>query len=787
LAPEFDSLEFNKICEKIASCAVSEPGKELALQIKPELDHPTLLKKFNQVTELRDILEYDQFPPVDGIRDLRPLVKKARLAAGMLGTAELAWIVQNLTIVRRLQQFFAGRIEKIPNLKAITSELRALPATEKEINRCIDCDSNLVKDEASPELAAIRSQINHAQATVRRKIESKLKQFSEQGYLQENVVSIRDGRFVLIVKDEYKRKIKGLIHGQSSSGSSFFIEPVDVFEDNNHIRELQTRELREVEKVLMRLSDLVRKDIVAIEHNIVVLADLDLVFAKAVFAKMINGHQPEITTDNSIALYSGRHPLLVLRMGEKNVVPLDVELGDKIYTLIISGPNAGGKTVALKTIGLLTLMARCGLHIPALPHSRIGDIRQIFVSIGDQQSIDNDLSTFSSHIKTLADIARHADSATLALVDEIGAATDPEEGTALAMSLLENLTIKKCLSVVTTHLGALKAFAFQNPGIENASLEFNAETLQATYHFRTGIPGSSYAFDIAQRMGYPPDLITRARTLVGSHKDKLEGLILDLEDKIVRYQELNTELNIRQSGLESLQKLYAERSEALKRDEKKIKSQAVKEAEQIISQANSLVEKTIKEIREKQARREAIINAKTVINEQKETIKVIKKQVQEPKPAAPLTTLAIGDYVRWKDNTTIGQVISEIDKKGSVYIQLDGVKIKAPVAELERAGKKQHKSVSVIKVNMEEKPVITNEIDLRGMRVEEARESVDRFIDESILCGMKEIRIIHGKGTGALRKDLTEFLKNHQQVSQFRLGYWNEGNTGVTVVELKAK
>lgn len=783
----FESLEFNKICEKIAACAVSEPGKELALQIKPEFDHIILQKKFNQVTELRDILDYDQFPPIDGIRDIRPTLKKARLAASLLGISELGLIVRNLSVVRQLQQFFSSRLEKIPHLEEITAQLQALPAIEKEINRCIDVEANQVKDAASPELASIRSQINHAQTTVRRKIESRLRQYSEQGLLQENVISMRDGRFVLIVKDEYKRKIKGLVHGQSSSGSSFFIEPIDVFEDNNRIRELQTLEQREIDKVLLRLSDLVRQDIHVIDNNVAVLADLDLVFAKAVFSKSINGHQPELSQKHSIAIYQGRHPLLVLRMGEKNVIPLDVELGDKINTFIISGPNAGGKTVALKTIGLLTLMARCGLHIPALPHSCIGDIRKIFVSIGDQQSIENDLSTFSSHIKTLADIAVNADSASLALVDEIGAGTDPEEGTALAMSLLEHLTTIHSLSVVTTHLGALKAFAFQNSGIENASLEFNAETLQATYHFRTGIPGSSYAFDIAQRMGYPFDLIARARNLVGIHKDKLESLILDLEDKIVSYNKFYADLNMKQSDLDNLKKLYTERNEALKRDEKKIKSQAVKEAEQIISQANIVVEKTIKEIREKQARREAIINAKTVINEQKETIKVIKKQVQEPAPVMPLTFLAIGDYVKWKNSAATGQVISDVDKKGNVYIQLDGIKIKAPLAELERAGKKDKKSVSVIKVNVEEKPIISSEIDLRGLRVEEARESVDRFIDESVLCGMKEIRIIHGKGTGALRKDLNEFLKSHHQVSQFRLGYWNEGNTGVTVVELKNK
>ena len=781
---EYVTLEFNKICEKIASCASSDLGKELAFDIKPENDLILLFKKQNQVTELRDILDYDQYPPIDGISDIRSVFKKTSLVGSLLNPNELGRVLQNLIIVRKLYHFFSSRTEKIPNLKEITSLLKPLNSIEKEIDRCIDVANSTVKDGASPALASIRTQINRAQISVRHKIEAKLKHFSEQGILQENVISIRDGRFVLVVKEEYKRKVKGLIHGQSASGASYFIEPMDVFEDNNYIRELQTQEIREIEKILYKLTDLLREDIDVLQNNVQLLSELDLVYAKAVFSKMINSNQPELVEEKIIAIAQGRHPLLVLRMGEKHVIPLDVELGDEFNTLIISGPNAGGKTVALKTIGLLTLMARCGLHIPALPHSKIGIISKIYACIGDQQSIENDLSTFSSHIKVLGDIAENADSQSLVLVDEIGTGTDPEEGTAIAMSLLENLTKRNCLTVVTTHLGALKAFAFRTDGIENASLEFDAETLQATYHFRIGIPGSSYAFDIAQRMGYPLELIELSRSLIGIHKDKLEGLILDLEEKVQQYNKLTSELKLKESGLNSLQKLYSERSEALKRNEKKIKSQAVKEAEEIISQANSLVEKAIKEIKEQNARREAIIGAKTIINEQKAKIKIIKKQTQEPEEKTPLSSVEPGEYVKWKDSNTTGKVISRVDKKGRVYVQLDGVKMKVPVTDLEKS-QVTKKRVTLAKLNLEEKQTISNEIDLRGLRAEEAREAVDRFIDEAVLSGFKEIRIIHGKGTGKLRKDISEFLQNHYQVIHFRLGNWNEGDSGVTVVELK--
>ncbi|MBN2410414.1 endonuclease MutS2 [candidate division KSB1 bacterium] len=781
----FETLEFNKICEKIASCASSDLGNELAFAIKPENNLDQLLKKHNQVTELRDILDYDQYPPIDGISDIRSLLKKVRLVGSMLSPHELGQILQNLIIVRKLEKFFSARVDRIPNLKEITSLLKPSAAAEKEIDRCIDITNNTVKDGASPALAGIRRKITRTQNAVRSKIAVKLKQFSEQGILQENVISIRDVRFVLVVKEEYKRKVKGLVHGQSASGSSYFIEPMDVFEDNNYIRELQTQETREIEKILFLLTNLLREEINFLESNIYVLGELDLVFAKAVFSKQINGNQPELVDEKIISIAQGRHPLLVLRMGEKQVVPLDLELGEKFYTLIISGPNAGGKTVALKTVGLLTLMARCGLHIPALPHSKIGNITHIFSCIGDQQSIENDLSTFSSHINVLGDIAEHADSNSLVLVDEIGTGTDPEEGTAIAMSLLEDLTSRKCLSVVTTHLGALKAFAFRTEGIENASLEFDAETLQATYIFRVGIPGSSYAFDIAQRMGYPADLIKKSRELIGTHKDKLEGLILDLEDKVREHKKLTSELKLKETGLKSIQKLYTERSEALKRDEKKIKGQAVKEAEEIISQTNSLIEKTIKEIKEQNARREAIVKAKTIINEQKTKIKILKKQTDEQKEKIPLISVEPGEFVKWKNSNTTGKIISRVDKKGRVYIQLNGVKMKVPVSELEKS-QDTRKRKSLFKLNVEEKQIITNEVDLRGLNAEEAREVVDRFIDEALLTGLKEIRIIHGKGTGKLRKDISEFLKSHRQVLQFRLGYWNEGDSGVTVVELKS-
>ncbi len=781
----YETLEFLKIREKIAVCAASVLGEKLALEIQPIQDTQELTIIQTQVTELRDLNDYDHAVPMEGIQDVEAILKKAGMAGSILGVHELLAVFQQANTSRRLSGYFYQRKEKIPHFKKISDRLIVLPELEKEISRCIDIKSAEILDNASPELAHVRSQINRVRNSIRRKIETKLKSFGEQGMLQENVISVRDGRFVLMVKDEYKRKVKGLIHGQSSSGSSYFIEPMDVFEENNRIRELLNEETREIERVLTQLTIRVHEVVGELKRNEKVLAQIDLFYAKAVFSKSINGFQPELVDNPEIMIAGGRHPLLILRLGESNVVPLDIELG-KVSTLIISGPNAGGKTVALKTVGLLTLLARCGLHIPAKPHSRIGKITKIYANIGDQQSIENDLSTFSSHVQSLADIASNADENSLVLVDEIGTGTDPEEGIALAITLLQRLTDRHALTIVTTHLGALKAFAYQTDRVENASMEFDRETLQATYKFRTGIPGSSYAFEIARRMGFPPELIEASRELIGSHKDQLEGLIEDLEEKIQSYNTLLSEIRIKDSGLSSLQKLYTERNEALKRDEKKIKREAVKEAEQIIAQANALIEKTVKEIKEKEARREAIQNAKSVMNEQQQKIKVIKKQVSEPEPEA-LISVEPGDYVKWKHSTSVGEVITRVDKKGKVMVQLDGVKMQLPLVDLEKASKKKKKRTSVTHINVSQKEIITHEVDLRGMRAEEARSIVDRFIDEALMTGLNEIRIIHGKGTGRLRQDITNFLGSHPQVNQFRLGNWNEGDSGVTIATLKTK
>ena len=468
MASLYETLEFDLLGDHLAGLAASHLGRERALAIHPLSTLDDVAQSMDQITELRDLLDYDQPPPFDEIAELRPILKKCRITGSMLQPEEIAAVLHFIILIRLLANYFRDRRERIPILLQLAGALVALQSLEKNIANCIDASTSEIKNSASSELAHIRKNIDRAHISARKKMESLLKSYGEKGMLQENVISVRNGRLVLVVKDEHRRRVKGLVHDQSATGSSYFIEPLSVVEDNNRLRELQAEEAKEIERISRRLTDDIREHQSPIDLDYNLYGDLDFIYAKARLSKELSAFQPELTDESMISLFQARHPLLLLRMGEKNVVPLDLSLGEKNRTLIISGPNAGGKTVALKTVGLLTLMTSCGLHIPAQPHSRISLLNSIFANIGDQQSLENDLSTFSSHLQALKEIAEKAHEKSLVLIDEIGSGTDPEEGIALAISLLERLTTRNVLSIVTTHQSPLKAFAYRTQGVENA-------------------------------------------------------------------------------------------------------------------------------------------------------------------------------------------------------------------------------------------------------------------------------------------------------------------------------
>ncbi|MBN1542668.1 endonuclease MutS2 [candidate division KSB1 bacterium] len=784
----FAILEFDKIRRRLSDYAASPLGAEAAVQIEPTRDDQLVQRRQQETTEMRDLQAYDQPVPLDGLPDIRPLLQRLQPVGSLLQIEELIRLRQMLAVAGRLQSYFAQRREKIPVLSAIVDDIRALPPLEKEIDRCIDSHSGSIRDDASPDLARIRRQLLRLQAQARTRIERLLQSYGSQGMLQEQIVAVRNGRLVLVVKDEYKRQVRGLVHDRSATGSSCFIEPFETVEDNNRLRELEAQEYKEIERILAALSDFCRKFLPAIETDVKALAQLDLVFARAGLSAALNAHAPEFSESVELFLAQARHPLLLLRTGESRVVPLDLELSGQERICVISGPNAGGKTVALKTAGLLVLMARAGLHIPALPHSKIGRIERVFAAIGDEQSLENDLSTFSSHLRRLKEIVDQATANSLVLVDEIGSGTDPDEGSALAMSVLEHLVRLSCLCVVTTHQSALKAFAYETTGVANGSMEFDIQTLQPTYRFRKGVPGSSYAFEIAQRLGLAEPLIVRARELVGSHKDKFEGLILQLEAELSRVRELKRESSIKETELRGLTHLYSEKIKEIRKHERRLKKEAVVEAESILRDANSTVERAVREIRENAASREAIRTARSRLEEQTQSLAKERRRLDELEkktPKTPSERIVVGDSVRWEKIEAAAVVLTEPDKRGRVQIQAGAAKIMVPLNELVRLSGSKSRRRGMVKLNLSESGETgSDQVDLRGMTSSEATAQVDKFIDSALLVGFHEIRIIHGKGTGKLRKDISRFLQEHPRVVEYRLGYWNEGDSGVTVVTL---
>ena len=786
----FSTLEFDRIIDHLAQLTISTAGRELILQIQPLSDLAVISQNLGEVSELKDILDFDDPFPLSGMQDIRPALKKAQIVGNFLLPDEFSKVLQTLEVARKINEYFRERKEKYPLLANITHRIFSFQAIEKAITRCIDISSLEILDSASSDLNRIRRSIEIQEQRIRKKLDEMVSNFSRKGYLQENLVVVRDGRLVLMVKDEHRNHVKGLIHDQSATGSTLFVEPFDTLESNNQVRSLKLEERREIEKILTGLTDLIRERLREIQQTAQALARLDFIYAKARFSQDINGSQPAINENNRLDIIKGRHPLLALRHDtSRSVVPLDLPMGESFNTLVISGPNAGGKTVALKTVGLLSLMVASGLHIPADPSSDIAIFNNIFAAIGDQQSIENDLSTFSSHVANLRDIIDQVSHSDLVLIDEIGAGTDPDEGAALAIAILEQLNSIGCITIVSTHQGVLKVFAHETAGVENGSMEFNRETLEPTYHFRLGIPGSSYAYEIATRWGLSEKVADRARELAGTKKSKFEKLLEDLENRLQSNRSISNELSIKQSQLDGLIKLYQGKYDEMTKNERELKKKAVEESNQILQDANKAIESAIKQIKEQQASQEAIRTAHQLMRQQKEKLRdeqhrIRKKKSEIRASQKPLEKVTIGQEVSWSTYQSKGIVLSEPDAAGRVLIQTGGVKIKVPLNELTSS---QHiaPQSSPTKINVNFEQVKSSELDLRGFRVDEALVAVDKFLDEAILSGLEQVYIIHGKGTGVLRQAIHEYLDKNLRVKSKGFPKWSLGDMGMTVVELK--
>jgi DNA mismatch repair protein MutS2 len=617
-----------------------------------------------------------------------------------------------------------------------------------------------------------------ANDALRRRLESILRKVAQQEFLQDEIVTTRDGRFVIPIKSEYKHSVPGFIHSTSSSGATVFIEPAESLELNNALRELQLREQREIHRILADLT----KQVSAIREPLAVsfstLTEIDVIVARGKYSIEICGNPPVISPEPFIKLINARHPILLQHLKREEVVPLSIELGMGTHTLIITGPNAGGKTVTMKTVGLLSLCVQAGIHIPADSESELYPFQNYFVDIGDDQSIENDLSTFSSHLNSLHKILEEADASSLVLIDEIGAGTDPSEGGALAAIVLQDLTARRAITIATTHHGMLKVFAHETSGMDNASMEFDQESLGPTYRFRSGIPGSSYAFELAERLGISQSVLNRARVQMGDEKTKLESLLQELEHQIQEYKGQLRQTAKEKEHLESMVLSYEQKTTQLKRELGTIRKKAIEEAKEIVQQAHIKVERSVKEIRESGAQREIVHSSRQVLKKLGEDLEKFTA-VEELTNPQGAESIEKGDIVRIRDGHESGEV-KEIHGKDAIVL-CGNARLRIALIDLHREQKqmKQVHTASAITV-----PEAAHEIDLRGLFGDDAIAQVQAFLDNAYAAGLHRVDIIHGKGTGALRKKISEFVKMYPHMKTFRLGEWNEGGSGVTVVEL---
>ncbi len=777
-------LEFEKVAKRIRHHCSSDLGRELVEALRPSADFTSLQDELSRVTECKRMLETDDPLPVEGIREIRAALHRCAIEGSFLSPKELLAVGSTLKASRLTKTFLRRRSTHYPLLSKLADGLFVDKVIEFNIDQAVD-DGGTVRDSASKELKEVRRQIILTYRGLRGRLESILKIVTKKGFAQDEIITTRDGRMVVPVKVEHKHHVPGFVHSSSASGATVFIEPAETLELNNEVRTLLFQEQREIEKILRTITGQVREIRSQLLESIELLARLDFVHAKARYSIEILGSQPVVKGCGAMVLSEARHPVLLQKHTYDEVVPLTVTIGDLYNTLIISGPNAGGKSVALKTVGLLSLMVQCGIHVPISPDSEFPVFQGIFVDIGDEQSIEDDLSTFSSHLVRLKEILSEAGDGYLVLIDEIGAGTDPTEGGALAAAVLDELTRKGVSTIATTHHSSLKAFAEETEGVENGAMEFDQVTLRPTYRFRIGVPGSSYALEIAQRLGIPGTTVATARGLLGEQATKLERLLINLESQTQKQKRQIDMLEREKSRFEGLISLYQDKISTLNREAKSLKAQAVLEAQELVRRTNVALERLVKEIRESHAER-------SVVRESRRVLEELRREVGSMEEGTLLTServdesrqIEIGSSVRIRGTSEVGELVA-MEDSGAV-VHFGSMRIKVSMSQLEVVSEPNLKKTSRGPVSVDsEKDGASNEIDLRGMTGEEALGAVDKFLDTAVLSGLNRVDIIHGKGTGSLRTQVTRFLNTHAHVKSHRKGEWNEGDLGVTVVELK--
>ncbi len=795
------TLEFYKVRSLLAQKAATYMGRERCEQLLPSTDFLEVEHRQHETTEARALQRGGKNLPLGGIHDLREAVRRCA-AGGVLHPQELLDVADTAAGGRRLRKFLLDNRDLAPVLSAHGNQINPFAAVEAEIRQAIT-EQGEVADDASPTLSSIRKQMRVLQSRVRERLDAMIRNPNMRQYLQEALVTIRDDRYVLPVKIEHRGQVPGIVHDQSASGSTLFIEPMAIVELNNDAKKLALEEREEIYRILTRLSGLIGQEEDEWLQTLQALAHLDLCSAKALLGQTMDAVPPEMNTRGEVVIRRGRHPLLAVKP-----VPVDVHLGKSFDVLVITGPNTGGKTVSMKIVGLFCLMAQAGLQVPAGYGTELAVFQQVFADIGDEQSIEQSLSTFSGHMTHIVRILDELDQGALVLLDELGAGTDPQEGAALAMSILEHLQARQARVLATTHYPELKAFAFTRPRVENASVEFDIETLQPTYKLLIGIPGASQAFEISRRLGLSPVLVERARAYLSRDEEKVEEMLKQI---MVTRSQLEQERDAATASRAEANRLRAEAEERLRNvrgREQELIDKARADANRILAdvrrEAETLIDE-LKEARKHQATQDqnrALEQARQRMRTMNDHSAALQPKVPAP-PGEALSGVRPGEQVRLRSHDVLATVLSGPDAAGQVVVQAGIMKLTVALTDLDRprpekarktghlpaggtgaAGYRTGARVDGVTAGSARTAAFSPEVDLRGMTVEEALEKVDKYLDDAMLAGAEQVRIIHGKGTGALRAAVQQYLKTHRLVHRHRLGGVGEGGDGCTVAIL---
>ena len=784
-------LEYDKIIQLLAEQATSDAGKKRCLELVPMTDKQLITDAQAQTADALSRIYRKGSISFGGLKDPGFQMKRLEIG-GCLNAAELLSICTLLEITRRAKAYSRENRDDLPadSLDVLFAGLEPLTPLLEEIRRCILAEDE-ISDDASPALHSVRRTIRNINDKIHGAMNNLLNSSTTRSYLQDAVITMRNGRYCLPVKAEYKGQVPGMIHDQSSTGSTLFIEPMSVVKLNNDLKEAFLKEQEAIEAVLAELSNLTAQYATYLLDNYRILADLDFIFAKANLAKIQNGMAPIFNTEGRIRIRQGRHPLL----DPKKVVPIDVHLGDTFHLLIITGPNTGGKTVSLKTVGLFTLMGQAGLHIPAKDRSELAIFDDVYADIGDEQSIEQSLSTFSSHMTNVVSFIEKADPKSLVLFDELGAGTDPTEGAALAISILNYLQKQGIRAMATTHYSELKVYALSTPGVENASCEFDVETLRPTYRLLIGVPGKSNAFAISSKLGLPSYIIDDAKKQISQEDESFEDVISTLEENRITIEKERMEIARYKTEVEDLKKQLETKQEKLNQQRDRILREANEQAHAILRDAKEYADQTIKDFNKFG---KANISIKEMENKRQDLRKKMNKvesnmSRKEKKVTGNLkpSDLHLGDGVKVLSLNLKGTVSTLPDAKGYLLVQMGIMRSKIHISDLVLLQEEtvisapNMQRTSAGKIKMSKSSSVGIEINLLGRTVDEAIAELDKYLDDAYLAHIPSVRVVHGKGTGALRKGIHNYLRRVKYVSSFHLAEFGEGDAGVTIVNFK--